>query len=184
MYPPSANSNLEINATDFERLIRDWILKQGGELASLEVTHNAKVETYDSTYQIDVLVKFQAFAGAELTVLIECKKYRSAVERELVQVLHDKIRSLGAHKGMLFATSGFQSGAIKYATAHGIALVSIIDGAATYETRSAFPIAAKPPAWLNLPKYALWHVGENDAGNISMRSLGRTDTEINEMLGH
>ena len=102
MYPPSANSNLEINATDFERLIRDWILKQGGELASLEVTHNAKVETYDSTYQIDVLVKFQAFAGAEFTVLVECKKYRSAVERELVQVLHDKVRSTGAHKGMLF----------------------------------------------------------------------------------
>ncbi|WNF58527.1 restriction endonuclease [Pseudomonas sp. SG20052] len=184
MYPPMANPNLEITATEFERLVRDWILMQSGELTSLEVTHDVKVEAHDSTYQIDVLAKFQAFAGAEFTVLIECKKYHRAVERELVQVLHDKVRSVGAHKGMLFATSGFQSGAIKYATAHGIALVSIIDGAATYETRSAFPIAAKPPAWLTLPKYALWHVGENDAGNISMRSLGRTDTEITEMLGH
>jgi restriction system protein len=183
MFPPMANPNLEISATEFERLVRDWILKQGGELTSLEVTHDVKMETYDSTYQIDVLAKFQAFAGAEFTVLIECKKYRSAVERELVQVLHDKVRSTGAHKGMLFATSGFQSGAIKYAKAHGIALVSVIDGAASYETRSAFPISTKPPAWLNLPKYALWHVGENDAGNISMRSLGRTGTEINEMLG-
>ncbi|MHC8339315.1 restriction endonuclease [Pseudomonas sp. HLT2-19-2] len=183
MYPPMANPNLEITATEFERLVRDWILKQSGELTSLEVTHDAKVETYDSTYQIDVLVKFQAFAGAEFTVLVECKKYRSAVERELVQVLHDKVRSTGAHKGMLFATSGFQSGAIRYAKAHGIALVSIIDGAASYETRSAFPISTKPPAWLNLPKFALWHVGENDAGNISMKSLGRTDTEINEMFG-
>jgi restriction system protein len=182
MFPPMANSNLEISATDFECLVRDWILKQGGELTSLQVTHNAKIEGYDSTYQIDVLAKFQAFAGAEFTVLIECKKYRSAVERELVQVLHDKVRSLGAHKGMLFATSGFQSGAIKYATAHGIALVSVIDGAATYETRSAFPVAAKPPAWLNLPKFALWHVGENEAGCISMKSLGRAETEFHEML--
>jgi restriction system protein len=178
-----ANPNLEITATEFERLVRDWILMQSGELTSLEVTHDVKVEAHDSTYQIDVLAKFQAFAGAEFTVLIECKKYRSAVERELVQVLHDKVRSVGAHKGMLFATSGFQSGAIKYAKAHGIALVSIIDGAVSYETRSAFPISTKPPAWLNLPKFALWHVGENDAGNISMKSLGRTDTEINEMLG-
>jgi restriction system protein len=32
---------------------------------------------------------------------------------------------------MLFTTTGFQSGAIKYAKAHGIALVSIIEGAAT-----------------------------------------------------
>lgn len=177
-----ANPDLEISATEFERWVRNWIVKQGGELTSLEVTHNVKVEAYDSTYQIDVLAKFHAFAGAEFTVLIECKKYRNAVERELVQVLHDKVRSVGAHKGMLFTTSGFQSGAIKYARAHGIALVSITDGAAAYETRSAFPVAAKPPTWLNLPKFTLWHVGENDAGNISMKSLGRADTEINEIF--
>ena len=178
-----ANPNLEITAAEFERLVRDWILKQGGELTSLEVKHDVKVEAYDSTYQIDVLAQFQAFAGAEFIVLIECKKYRNAVERELVQVLHDKVRSVGAHKGMLFTTTGFQSGAIKYAKAHGIALVSIIEGAATYETRSAYPVAAQDLAWLNLPKFALWHVGENDAGNISMKSLGRASTEINEMLG-
>lgn len=97
-------------------------------------------------------------------------------------MLHDKVRSVGAHKGMLFTTSGFQSRAIKYAKAHGIALVSIIDGAATYETRSAFPVAAQRPAWLNLPKFTLWRAGENEAGNISMKSLGRADTEINEMF--
>lgn len=177
-----ADPNLAITATEFERLVRDWIVKQGGELTSLEVTHDAKIEAYDSTYQIDVLAKFQAFAGADFIVLIECKKYRSAIKRELVQVLHDRVRSVGAHKGMLFTTSAFQSGAIKYAKAHGIALVSIIEGAATYQTRSAFPVAAKPAAWLNLPKFALWHVGENDAGSISMKSLGRTNTEINEMF--
>ncbi|UZS69280.1 restriction endonuclease [Pseudomonas syringae] len=183
MFPPMADPNLKITATQFERLVRDWILKQGGELTSLEVTHDMKVEAHDSTYQIDVLAKFQAFAGADFIVLIECKKYRSAVKRELVQVLHDKVISIGAHKGILFATTGFQSGAIKYAKSHGIALVSIIDGAATYQTRSAFPVAAKPAAWLNLPKFALYHIGENEAGNISMKSLGRADTEINEIFG-
>lgn len=183
MFPPMANPNLEISAAEFERLVRDWILKQGVELTSLEVTHDVKVEAHDSTYQIDVLAKFQAFAGADFIVLIECKKYRSAVKRELVQVLHNKVMSIGAHKGILFTTTGYQSGAIKYAKAHGIALVSIIEGAATYQTRSAFPVAAKPSAWLNLPKFALYHIGENEAGNISMKSLGRADTEIKEMLG-
>ncbi|MDD2018523.1 restriction endonuclease [Pseudomonas putida] len=48
-------------------------------------------------------------------MLIECKKYRGAIEHELVQVLHDNVRSIRAHKGMLFATSGFQSAAIKHA---------------------------------------------------------------------
>lgn len=92
------------------RLVGDWIRKQGGELTSLEVTHDVKVEAHDSTYQIDVLAKFQAFAGADFIVLIECKKYRSAVKRELVQVLHDKVISIGAHKGILFATTGFNPG--------------------------------------------------------------------------
>lgn len=89
----------------------------------------------------------------------------------------------GADGVMLFTTTGFQSGAIKYARVHRIALVSIIDGAATYHTRSAFPVDAKPPAWLNLPKFSLWHVGENDTGNITMKSLGRADTELDEMFG-
>ncbi|MCE1010338.1 restriction endonuclease, partial [Pseudomonas monteilii] len=83
MFPPIANGNLEVTPNEFEHLVKRWLLNQGGELSSLEVTHNAKVETYDSTYQIDVLAKFRAFAGAEFTVLIECKKYRGAIEREL-----------------------------------------------------------------------------------------------------
>lgn len=149
MFPPTANPNLEITAAEFERLVRDWILKQGGEVTSLEVKHDVKVEAYDSTYQIDVLAKFQAFAGGEFIVLIECKKYRNAVERELVQLLHDKVRSIGAHKGMLFTTTGFQSDAIEYAKAHGLALVSIIEGVTTYETRSAHLVAAQPPAGSN-----------------------------------
>ncbi|GFZ63139.1 hypothetical protein PSE10C_06890 [Pseudomonas amygdali pv. eriobotryae] len=37
MFPPMANPNLEISAAEFERLVRDWILKQGGELTSVEV---------------------------------------------------------------------------------------------------------------------------------------------------
>lgn len=48
MFPPMANPNLEINATEFEFLVRDWILKQRGELTSLEVKHDVKVEAYDS----------------------------------------------------------------------------------------------------------------------------------------
>jgi len=86
MFPPMADPNLKITATEFERLVRDWILKQGGELTSLVVTHDVEVEAHDSTYQIDVLAKFEAFGGADFIVLVECKKYRSAVKLELVQV--------------------------------------------------------------------------------------------------
>ncbi|MGP3790676.1 restriction endonuclease [Pseudomonas sp. B392_1p] len=109
-------------------------------------------------------------------VLIECKKYSSPIERETVQVLHDKVRSLGAHKGMLFTTTGFQSGAIKYAKAHGIALIRVTSGSASYQTRSAIPV--EPPTWLNLPKFMAWHIHENDTGNINMSALKLTVEEL------
>lgn len=183
MFPPFSDPTLDISPTEFERLVRNWIVSQGGELTNLEVTHDAKVEAHDATYQIDVLAKFQAFGGADFTVLIECKKYRGAVEREQVQVLHGKVVSLGAHKGMLFTTSGFQSGAIKYAAAHGIALVSIADGAAAFQTRSAFPVKPQSSGLLNLPTFGLWYVRENERGNISMTSIGRGSDEFSAMLG-
>ena len=31
MYPPMAKTNLHIEATEFECLVRDWIILQGGE---------------------------------------------------------------------------------------------------------------------------------------------------------
>lgn len=68
-----AKSNLHIEATEFECLVGDWIIQQDGELTSLDVTHDVKLEAYDSTYQIDEMAKFRAFAGADFLVLIECK---------------------------------------------------------------------------------------------------------------
>lgn len=182
MFPPFSDPSLDISPTEFERLVRNWIVSQGGELTNLEVTHDAKIEAYDSTYQIDVLAKFQAFGGADFTVLIECKKYQGAVEREQVQVLHGKVGSVGAHKGMLFTTSGFQSGAIKYAAAHGIALVSVADGAAAFQTRSAFPVKNQFSGLPNLPRFGLWYVRENERGNISMTAIGRANDEFSAML--
>ena len=70
-------------------------------------------------------------AGSLIKVLIECKRYGRPVEREKVAVLADKLRALGAHKGMMFSTSGFQKGALTYAQKHGIALVKVEAGSAS-----------------------------------------------------
>jgi restriction system protein len=63
--------------------------------------------------------------------LVECKRYSTAVKREVVEVLHDKLRETRAQKAMLFATSGFQKGAIVYARNHHITLVRFVDGRGT-----------------------------------------------------
>ena len=53
--------------------------------------------------------------GVRYVTLVECKHYRSPITREKVQILYDKIRAIGANKGVLISTSNFQIGAIKYA---------------------------------------------------------------------
>jgi hypothetical protein len=58
------------------------------------------------------------------------------VKRDRVQELWAKIQSVGAHKGILFATAGFQSGAIEFAKSHGIALVEIADGRSSYVVKT------------------------------------------------
>ena len=78
----------------------------------------------------------------------------SAIEmREVVLSLHSKLRDVGAHKAMVVSTAGFQKGALQYASAHGIAAVSFIDGRWTYETKSAQG-PADPPPWVKLPRFA------------------------------
>jgi hypothetical protein len=65
------------------------------------------------------------------------KRHRNPIKRELVQVLHSKMRSVGAHKGVMFSTAHFQSGALEYAKVHGIGLVFVTEGRLTIERRSA-----------------------------------------------
>jgi restriction system protein len=122
-------------------------------LAGFRVEHQELLETPDGDYRIDVTVRFTQL-GVDFLVIAECKDHKRPVERRDVQILSDKLRAAGAQKGILFSTNGFQKGAIEYARSHGIALVRLVEGALTYETRglgnSARPA---PPPWVDLPKF-------------------------------
>jgi len=54
---------------------------------------------------------------------------------------------------MVFATCGFQSGALEYARAHGIATVTFVAGEFLYMTKG-LGAPAKPPPWANLPRFS------------------------------
>lgn len=117
-----------ISAAEFENYCLK-ILNAYAETEALKdfiILHNQKVKTDDGDYQIDLMAEFMALS-VSFKVIIECKRYTRPVEREKIVVLADKIRSLGAHKGILISTSGFQSGATEYAKKHGIALLQIFD---------------------------------------------------------
>ena len=131
----------------------------------------------DGQYRIDVTVRF-AQLGADFLVLAECKDHARPVEREDVQVLADKLRAAGAQKGMLFSTNGFQKGAIDYARSHGIALVRIIEGALTYETRGvrADNVRPAPPPWANIPPFVGQVVSLADNGHVHVTLVERGRT--------
>lgn len=100
----------------------------------------------DGAYSFDVTAQFKAFGGASIKVVVECKKHAHPIKRELVQVLNDKKRSVGAHKAILVATAPFQSGAIEYASTNGVALVQIVAGSAMYIKASAVREHGRRPA--------------------------------------
>lgn len=153
MIGPSAGHRARIDGAQLERLVVDLLREAGHNLAEFRVEHRETIATPDGRYQIDATARFRAL-GVDFLVIVECKDHLRPVEREVIQVLADKKRASGAQKAIMFATNGFQKGALEYAKSHGIALVRILEGALTYETRSADQTApSPPPPWVNIQPF-------------------------------
>ena len=173
------NPNTNITPTDFEKLVHSYLSNLGEKLNSFESTHNLIIKKIDGNYQIDVYAEFIALGG-HIKVLIECKKHKNQIKRETVQLLYDKLRATSTHKGMIFSTSGFQSGAIKFAKVHGIALVKVFEGKLNYSTKSKKSESVSIPDWIKLPKYQ----GEFSYGNsINYLQVGHLEAINNFIFG-
>lgn len=59
--------------------------------------------------------------------LVECKRWKEKIDRQRVDVLAASIEDLGASKGVIFTTSGYEAGAEKYAKAKNIDLFVVRD---------------------------------------------------------
>lgn len=92
----------------------------------------------DGTYDFDATVRFR-FGEWDFLVLIEAKRHKNPIKRDLVQILHAKLQSVGAQKAAMISTAPYQAGAVEYAIKHGIALATITEGRFIYHTRSALP---------------------------------------------
>ena len=127
-----------ISPTEFEeycmKILNGYAEKEN--LKDFNIDHNVKLTASDGIYQIDIYAHFVAM-GVVFKVLCECKQYKRPVGRDKVSELQSKILSLGANKGILLSTSGFQSGAIQYAKKHGIALIQVYDYKCEYLSHSA-----------------------------------------------
>lgn len=122
----------------FEIAVQEIVPSQGAQLKDFKVVRREALSASDGEYEVDVTARFEALS-VNFLVLIECKHHKSPIKREVIQILNDRLRSIGAQKGILVATSRFQSGALDYATQHGIALISLVGGSFSYVRRSHFP---------------------------------------------
>ena len=76
-------------------------------------------------YEIDISFEI-LFGGIQILILVECKCYKKAVGLDDVAEFAYKLRDIGAHKGIIVTTNGFQAGALKIAKREGIALVRAV----------------------------------------------------------
>lgn len=116
----------DLSPTEFEEYCYN-ILKgyfEEKHFDNYTIEHDKKIKTHDGKYQIDIYASFEV-GGCEFKTICECKRYKNPVNREKVVILHKKLDSIGAQKGILMTNSRFQSGAIQYAKSHGIALIQV-----------------------------------------------------------
>ncbi len=118
----------KMTPTEFEIYCLNLLKDIAKGYNNCSVSHNKLVIVNDGEYQIDGLINFEMF-GVNYKTIVECKKYNSKIKRSQIQIFHDTLRNIGAHKGIFISTSSFQSGAMEYAKIHGIALLQIVNGA-------------------------------------------------------
>ncbi len=147
---------VDITPDRFEALVNDWIQRSAKGLKKFDARQKHIVEGDSGEFEIDVYAEFEVFGISLIRMLIECKKWSSPVKRDVVLVLSDKLRDTGCHKGIIFSTSGFQSGAIEFASKRGIALVEVQHG----ETRSVVKSSGREtmplPPWVHADEYIGW----------------------------
>jgi hypothetical protein len=88
--------------------------------ASTDIT----VEGVRTKHDVDVLVTSHYF-GFDITWVVECKHWKSPVNKLHVLGLREIVSDVGADRGILLSESGFQSGAIEAANLTNIQVTSL-----------------------------------------------------------
>src|ERR1051325_5440845 len=113
---------------EYELLVQKLIEQEMSGITGvkeLEVSHNTKIKGLSGyEHQIDVMYRFKIWK-TEILVIVECKQYQDKVGVDDLLEFRSRIEDIKAHKGVFVTTSGFQTGAIRFAEANRIALLVV-----------------------------------------------------------
>ena len=113
-------------------LVTDWggfekLVAQLHETGAVSVEHNVVLTGRSGApRQIDVVIRHKQGLYDHF-VIAECKFWNSRVERADVDELVRTVQEVGASRGVIFSTKGFQSGAITQAKHDAIDLFTVRD---------------------------------------------------------
>lgn len=183
-FVPTKDVVLNMTPTEFEKYSLQILESQLSGLENVKIVHNKVVQTYDGNYQLDGYIEFEVM-GILYKTIVECKHYKYPISRKIVQKVYDNLRAIGAQKGIVISTSNFQSGAIKYASAHGIALIQITNSGDDYVTRTKLNVIMNHPFVPSNNGYpyvgVLQKMGTNNVG-INCTYLTRGNKVLQQFL--
>jgi hypothetical protein len=116
MASPNKNTQYELFVRD---IVESLLHAQGLETA--DVRHNVQVQGIARPHQIDVYWEYR-LGGMLHRVIINCKRYRSAVKVTDVEALAGVLHDMPGVRGLIVTTVGYERGAIDYAKTHQIGL--------------------------------------------------------------
>lgn len=100
-----------------------------------------KVDGARGCHDVDVLVTHQRH-GIAITWIVECKLWKSRVNKSHIITLQGIVADVGADRGFLFSESGFQSGGEKMA---GVSNVTLVTSLADFVATAHADVAAGTP---------------------------------------
>jgi restriction system protein len=90
----------------------------------LNASTDVAVKGVRTSHDVDVLVTSH-YVGFDVTWVVECKHWKTPVNKLHVLALREIVSDVGADRGILLSESGFQSGAIEAANLTNIQVTSL-----------------------------------------------------------
>ena len=84
-YPPA-----DITPSEFEEWAAGVFESARTSLDDITVTIHDRITGTDGAFDFDATVRYR-WAGIDFIVIVEAKRHKNPIERELVQVLHSKL---------------------------------------------------------------------------------------------
>jgi Restriction endonuclease len=129
-----------LTAVEYERVV-ERLLQLAVNRAGYDDLQTYRLRKYPgkSGHEHTIDVSFElVIAGLRFLILVECKRYKRRVGIDDLMEFAYRVRDIGANKGVLVTTHGFQDGAIDVAKSEGIGLLIAARGKLHYYVGASY----------------------------------------------